>query len=109
MLLAHNFWSIHTETGYATFFTHPLNHLDLPFRTLSSVVDTDSFDALPVHFPMVLVDHDFEGTLPAGALPGLRRLQHISSARAAQAPDLRVHAQRASPPGEATGRARPAG
>jgi len=38
------------------------------------------------------------------AVAGLRRLQHISSARAAQAPDLRVHAQRASPPGEATGR-----
>lgn len=66
VIKAHNFWSIHTETGYATFFTHPLNRLDLPFRTLSSVVDTDSFDALPVHFPMVWVDRDFEGTLPAG-------------------------------------------
>ncbi len=63
---AHNFWSIHTEPGYATLFTHPLNRLDLPFRTLSGVVDTDSFDALPVHFPMVWVDRDFEGTLPAG-------------------------------------------
>lgn len=38
------------------------------------------------------------------AVAGLRRLQHISSARAAQAPDLSVHAQRASPPGEAAGR-----
>lgn len=53
VIKAHNFWSIHTETGYATLFTHPLNRFDLPFRTLSSVVDTDSFDALPVHFPMV--------------------------------------------------------
>ena len=66
VIKAHNFWSIHTEPGYATLFTHPLNRLDLPFRTLSGVVDTDSFDALPVHFPMVWVDRDFEGTLPAG-------------------------------------------
>ncbi len=66
VIKAHNFWSIHTDPGYATLFTHPLNRLDLPFRTLSGVVDTDSFDALPVHFPMVWVDRDFDGTLPAG-------------------------------------------
>jgi hypothetical protein len=66
VIKAHNFWSIHTEPGYATLFTHPLNRLDLPFRTLSGLVDTDSFDALPVHFPMVWVDRSFEGTLPAG-------------------------------------------
>jgi hypothetical protein len=63
---AHNFWTIHTDPGYATLFTHPLNRLDLPFRTLSGVVDTDGFNALPVHFPMVWVDRDFEGVLPAG-------------------------------------------
>ncbi|MBK18613.1 MAG: hypothetical protein CMM52_07235 [Rhodospirillaceae bacterium] len=63
---AHNFWSIHTEPGYATLFTHPLNRWDLPFRTLSGIVDTDSFDALPVHFPMIWVDKEFEGVLPAG-------------------------------------------
>lgn len=66
VLKAHNFWSIHTDPGYSTLFTHPFNRLDLPFRTLSGLVDTDSFDALPVHFPMVWVDRDFEGTLPAG-------------------------------------------
>lgn len=74
---AHNFWTVHTDPGYATLFTHPLNRLDLPFRTLSGLVDTDSFDALPVHFPMVWVDRDFEGTVPAGTpvaqcLPVLR-------------------------------------
>ena len=66
VIKAHNFWSIHTDPGYATLFTHPFNRLDLPFRTLSGLVDTDSFDALPVHFPMVWVDRNFEGTLPAG-------------------------------------------
>ncbi len=62
----HNFWAIHTEPGYATLFTHPLNRHDLPFRTLSGLVDTDGFDALPVHFPSVWIDPDFEGVLPAG-------------------------------------------
>jgi hypothetical protein len=66
VIKAHNFWSIHTDPGYSTLFTHPFNRLDLPFRTLSGLVDTDSFDALPVHFPMVWVDRDFNGTLPAG-------------------------------------------
>lgn len=65
-LKAHNFWTIRTEPGYSTLFTHPLNRMDLPFRTLSGLVDTDSFDALPVHFPMLWVDPDFEGTLPKG-------------------------------------------
>lgn len=63
---AHNFWTIRTEAGFATLFTHPLNRLDLPFRTLSGLVDTDGFDALPVHFPMVWVDRGFEGRLAAG-------------------------------------------
>jgi hypothetical protein len=62
----HNFWAIHTEPGYATLFTHPLNRHDLPFRTLSGLVDTDGFDALPVHFPSVWIDPDFEGVLEAG-------------------------------------------
>lgn len=65
-LKAVNFWAMRTEPGYATLFTHPLNRLDLPFRTLSGLVDTDSFDKLPIHFPMLWVDEDFEGTLPAG-------------------------------------------
>lgn len=62
----HNFWAIHTEPGYATLFTHPLNRHDLPFRTLSGLVDTDGFDALPVHFPSVWIGPDFEGVLEAG-------------------------------------------
>jgi hypothetical protein len=65
-LKAINFWTIHTEPGYATLFTHPLNRLDLPFRALSGLVDTDGYDAVPVHFPMIWLDEDFEGTVPAG-------------------------------------------
>lgn len=65
-LKATNFWTIHTEPGYATLFTHPFNRMDLPFRTLSGLVDTDGFDALPVNFPMLWVDREFEGTLKKG-------------------------------------------
>lgn len=65
-LKAINFWTIHTEPGYSTLFTHPLNRMELPFLTLTGLVDTDGFDALPVHFPMLWVDRDFEGTVPKG-------------------------------------------
>jgi hypothetical protein len=41
---------VSTPEGYSCLFTHPLNRYDLPFRTLSGVVDTDSF-TLPVQFP----------------------------------------------------------
>jgi hypothetical protein len=43
-------FSIKTPKGYSCFFTHPLNRDDLPFRTLSGVVDTDKYN-LPVQFP----------------------------------------------------------
>lgn len=41
---------IKTPKGYSTLFTHPLNRHDLPFRTFSGIVDTDSYD-LSVQFP----------------------------------------------------------
>lgn len=51
-------WAFHhiikTPPGYSTFFTHPLNRNDLPFRTFSGIVDTDSY-ILPVQFPFQLM------------------------------------------------------
>jgi hypothetical protein len=47
-------------------FTHPLNRLDLPFRTLSGVVSSDQWTAGFVHFPAVWTDESFEGVLEAG-------------------------------------------
>lgn len=66
VIKAQNYWTIRTEPGWSILFTHPLNRYDLPFRTLSGLVDTDGFDVLPVHFPMVWVDRGFSGKLPAG-------------------------------------------
>jgi hypothetical protein len=51
-------YRIKTPKGYSTFFTHPLNRHDLPFRTFSGVVDTDEY-IRPVQFPFQLLK--FEG------------------------------------------------
>ncbi len=60
-----NFFGIKTPPGYSTLFIHPLNRLDLPFHTLSGVVDTDSYSHVPINFPFVLKD-SFSGILEAG-------------------------------------------
>lgn len=59
-----NFWGIETPPGYSTLFTHPMNRSELPFLTLSGVVDTDDYNQ-PVNFPFVIRE-DFEGILEAG-------------------------------------------
>jgi hypothetical protein len=48
-------WRVSTPTGYSCLFTHPLNRFDLPFVTLSGVVDTDSYK-LGVEFPFRLLE-----------------------------------------------------
>lgn len=47
-------YKIITPKGYSCLFTHPLNRNDLPFRTLSGVVDTDLYPG-PVEFPFQLL------------------------------------------------------
>lgn len=59
-----NSWGIQTPPGYSTLFTHPLNRTELPFLTLSGVVDTDSY-TMPVNFPFI-IRQDYEGILQAG-------------------------------------------
>ena len=59
-----NFWGIETPAGYSTMFTHPLNRTELPFITLTGVVDTDGYRQ-PVHFPFI-IRKDFEGIIEAG-------------------------------------------
>ena len=61
-----NFWSIETEPGVSLLFTHPANRPDLPFRTLTGLVDTDQFSDLPVHFPAQWIDPEFDGVLEKG-------------------------------------------
>lgn len=55
--------SIEIPKGYSALFTHPLNRFDLPFVTLSGVVD--EFKMYNGGIPF-LIKEDFEGVIPAG-------------------------------------------
>ena len=59
-----NFFVTKTPKGYSTMFTHPLNRIDLPFYSLTGIVDTDKF-TVPVNFPF-FIKKDFQGIIPAG-------------------------------------------
>jgi hypothetical protein len=59
-----NYFAIKTPRGYSTLFTHPHNRFDLPFYTLSGIVDTDKYN-LPINFPF-FIKNDFTGIIKAG-------------------------------------------
>lgn len=61
-----NFWTIEVPKGWSVLCAHPLNRPDLPFQTLSGVVDCDAFKDGYVHFPALWTDPDFSGVLPRG-------------------------------------------
>ena len=61
-----NFWTLETPPGWQILFTHPFNRPDLPFQTLTGLVDTDRFGHGYVHFPAIWTDPEWEGTLPRG-------------------------------------------
>jgi len=62
----HNLWTIEAPEGYALFFTHPVNRFDLPFTTLSGLVDCDRYHDNWIHFPAHWHDMNFSGVLPRG-------------------------------------------
>lgn len=61
-----NFWTIETPPGYSMLITHPHNRADLPFTTLSGLVDTDTFSEGLINFPARWHDVNFSGVLPKG-------------------------------------------
>jgi len=61
-----NFWTIEAPQGYSLLFTHPVNRTDLPFTTLTGLVDCDSFHDTPLNFPARWHDAGFNGVLPKG-------------------------------------------
>jgi len=62
----YNFWTIQAPAGYSLLFTHPVNRRDLPFTTLTGLVDCDTFYENPVHFPARWHDAEFNGVIPKG-------------------------------------------
>lgn len=61
-----NFWTIETPPGCSLLITHPVNRDDLPFRTLTGLVDTDRYVDNFIHFPAWWRAADFNGVLPKG-------------------------------------------
>lgn len=59
-----NYFVVKTPKGYSSLITHPLNRIDLPFYTLSGIVETDTFPA-PINFPFFMKDN-FEGIIKEG-------------------------------------------
>jgi hypothetical protein len=62
----HNLWTIEAPEGYSLLFTHPANRFDLPFTTLTGLVDCDRYHENWIHFPARWNDPDFSGVLPKG-------------------------------------------
>ncbi|WP_374653897.1 hypothetical protein [Phenylobacterium sp.] len=62
----HNAWTVETPPGYSLLFTHPFNRFDLPFTTLTGMVDCDRYHDAWIHFPAHWRDEGFSGVLPAG-------------------------------------------
>ena len=60
------FWTIELEPGWSLFATHPVNRPDLPFHTLTGLVDADRFHDVGILFPALWVDRAFTGTLARG-------------------------------------------
>lgn len=61
-----SFWTIQAPLGYSLLFTHPVNRVDLPFTTITGLVDCDSFHDSPLNFPARWHDADFNGVLRKG-------------------------------------------
>lgn len=57
-------WAITVPKGYSLLYTHPLNRIELPFYTMSGVVDADTY-RVPVNLPFFL-KKDFNGLIPRG-------------------------------------------
>jgi hypothetical protein len=61
-----NFWTIALEPGWSLLVTHPINRAELPFQTLTGLVDADLYGDGLIHFPARWRDPAFEGVLTRG-------------------------------------------
>lgn len=59
-----NYFVIETPQGYSSLITHPHGHTDLPFRTISGVVDTDKLKTIVN--PTLWLQKDFTGIIKKG-------------------------------------------
>lgn len=59
-----NHWEVQTPKGYSCLFIHPLDRTDLPFYSLTGIVDTDKHP-LVINFPFFF-KKGFSGVIPKG-------------------------------------------
>jgi len=57
-------WAIETPKGYSVLYSQPFNRFELPFLTVSGIIDNDSVN-LPGSFPFFVVK-GFSGVIKAG-------------------------------------------
>ena len=60
------FWTVELPPGWSLLATHPLNRDDLPFRTLTGLVDADRFHEIGLLFPARWLDPAAPCMLPRG-------------------------------------------
>jgi hypothetical protein len=60
------FWTIEMPPGYSLLITHPINRQDLPFVTLTGLVDADRYRDNFINFPARWRDLSFSGVVPKG-------------------------------------------
>ena len=60
------FWTVELPRGWSLLATHPLNRDDLPFRTLTGLVDSDTFHDIGLLFPARWLDPATPCVLPRG-------------------------------------------
>ena len=59
-------WCLDTPDGWSTLYTHPMNRYDLPFITLSGLVDTDRGKVNTEGSIPFYIKEGFSGLIPAG-------------------------------------------
>lgn len=57
-------WAVETPEGYSVLYTQPLNRFELPFLTMSGIIDNDKV-SIPGTMPFFLIK-GFSGVIPAG-------------------------------------------
>lgn len=60
------FWTVELEPGWSLYVIHPANRVDLPFRTVSGMVDADLYSDNFINFPAIWTDRAFSGVLKKG-------------------------------------------
>lgn len=61
-----NFWTVELPEGVSLLVLHPVNREELPFRTLTGLVDADLYKDAFIQFPARWTDPEFSGVLPRG-------------------------------------------